>query len=371
MSFFSLIVKNLIRQPVRAGLTMFGIAIGITTVVALGVITEGVKEAAGQILRVGGADFIVAQEGTADLSFSNVSEDEWQQVDELPGIEWTSGALVDIERVAGNPFFVLLGVRADALAISPPPIVDGRLLAEGATDEIMLGTKAASDLEAGIGDSVEIAGRSFTVVGLYETGDTWLDGGAEAPLVTVQEMTRRPGQVTMVYVKTEAGADVESVRDTIEETLPQLVTVADVSEYSEVDQGIQVIDAATIAISALAVIIGAIGVMNTMIMSVFERTREIGILRAVGWTGRRILQMVLSESLLLCLIAALLGSLLGILAVQAVTQISTVQNFLEPKYTLEVFLRAFFVAVAVAVIGAIYPAIRAVRLTPMEALRYE
>lgn len=86
---------------------MIGIAVGITTVVELGVITEGVKRAAGEILRVGGADFVVAQEGAADLSFSNVSEEEWQQVDALPGVEWTSSALVDIERVEGNPFFVL------------------------------------------------------------------------------------------------------------------------------------------------------------------------------------------------------------------------------------------------------------------------
>ena len=84
MSFLALIIKNLVRQPVRAGLTMFGIAIGITTVVALGVVTEGIKESVGQILRVGGADFIVAQEGTADLTFSNVSEEEWALVDDLP-----------------------------------------------------------------------------------------------------------------------------------------------------------------------------------------------------------------------------------------------------------------------------------------------
>ena len=235
----------------------------------------------------------------------------------------------------------------------------------------MLGTEAASDLDAGLGDVIEIADRLFTVVGLYETGDRWLDSGAQAPLLAVQEITRKPGQVTMVYVKASEGANVRELRDAIEETLPQLVTIGEVSEYSEVDQGILIIDAATLAISALAVIIGAIGVMNTMIMSVFERTREFGILRAVGWRGRRIIQMVLSESLLLCVLAAVIGSGLGILAAQAVSQISAVQSLLEPKYTVTVFLRAFGVAVAVALIGAIYPAIRAVRLTPMEALRHE
>jgi putative ABC transport system permease protein len=175
----------------------------------------------------------------------------------------------------------------------------------------------------------------------------------------------------MVYVTAATGVDIQALRDQIEAELPQLVTVAEVSEFEEVDQGILIIDAATLAISALAVIIGAIGVMNTMIMSVFERTREIGILRAVGWSGRRILQMIIGESLLLCAVAMVVGSLLGVLVVIGVSQFETVKAFLEPQYSFAVFARALLVALIVALIGAIYPAVRAVRLAPMEALRHE
>jgi putative ABC transport system permease protein len=371
MAFITLILKNLARQPVRAGLTMLGIAIGITTVVALGVITEGLKASAGQILRVGGADFIVAQEGTADLSFSNVSEEDLAAVAALPDVASATGALMDIERVGSSPFFVVMGLRAEDLRANPPVLLEGRLYADDAPDEILLGSQAAGSLDLGLGDALEIAGHTFTIVGIYETGDTWLDGGSQAPLATVQQMTRRIGQVTMIYVEIREGADIDAVRAQIEDELPQLVTVAEVSEFQEVDQGILIIDAATLAISALAVIIGAIGVMNTMIMSVFERTREIGILRAVGWSGRRILQMIIGESLLLCAVAMGLGSLLGVLVVIGVSQFETVQAFLEPRYTTAVFVRGLLVAVVVALAGALYPAIRAVRLTPMEALRHE
>jgi putative ABC transport system permease protein len=142
-----------------------------------------------------------------------------------------------------------------------------------------------------------------------------------------------------------------------------------VGDYSEVDQGIQFLDAANLAISVLAVGIGAIGVMNTMIMSVFERTREIGIFRAVGWSGRRILRMIITESMLV--VAAFVGSTLGVLATRAILMIDMVSNVLEPQYSADVFIRALVVAVVVALAGAAYPAFRAVGLTPMEALRYE
>jgi putative ABC transport system permease protein len=94
-------------------------------------------------------------------------------------------------------------------------------------------------------------------------------------------------------------------------------------------------------------------------------------LRAVGWSGRRILRMIISESLFLCMIAAAVGSALGVLATRAILLFDTVKNLLEPQYTVEIFARALVVAVAVALAGALYPAFRAARMTPMEALRYE
>jgi putative ABC transport system permease protein len=177
--------------------------------------------------------------------------------------------------------------------------------------------------------------------------------------------------VTAVFIEVRPGESPEAVAASIEEQSDRVATILDVGDYGEVDQGVQLLDAANVAISVLAVGIGAIGVMNTMVMSVFERTREIGILRAVGWSGRRILRMIIIESVFLCLIAAVVGAALGVLATRAILLIDIVSNFLEPQYDLNVFIRAFAIAIGVALVGAIYPAIRAVRLTPIEALRYE
>jgi putative ABC transport system permease protein len=245
------------------------------------------------------------------------------------------------------------------------------LIAVDATDELMLGSAASDRLDARVGDSVEIDQREFKVVGVYKAANVWEDAGAIAPLATVQELAGRPGLVTLVYVWAQDGTDPDALAASIREAMPLLTTVADTDDYGEVDQGIEIIDAVYLAISALAVGIGAIGVMNTMVMSVFERTREIGILRAVGWADNRVVRLIVGESLVLCIVAAAVGSIMGVAASRLVLLIPAVESLIEPAYDPQVFLRGFGVAVVVALIGAIYPAIRAIRLQPMDALRHE
>jgi putative ABC transport system permease protein len=271
--------------------------------------------------------------------------------------------------VESNPYFITIGMRPEDIAEVDPGLREGRY--PEAADEIALGSRAASDQDAAVGDVLTIDRRPLTIVGIYDADNLWEDAGAYAPLATVQEIARKPDVVTMVYVAAMDGVEPDALAAAIKERFPSLTTVSSVSEYSEVDQGIEIMDALNLAISALAVGIGAIGVMNTMIMSVFERTREIGILRAVGWRGSRILRMVIGESIFLCLIAAGVGSLLGVLASRLVLMIPAVRSLLEPQYSADVFMRALIVAVLVALVGATYPAVRAVRLPPMEALRHE
>jgi putative ABC transport system permease protein len=371
MPFFMLIFRNLLRQRIRTLLTALGISLGITTVVALGVVTHSFKATAEDILHAGGADFAIGQSGSADLSFSTLTEEQLEEVAAYSEVDHAIGVLMAYSQLGSNPFFVQLGIEPADLEHFEVPLVEGRLLAPGATNEILLGQEGASQLGKGLGDIVELRDRQFTVVGIYRTGNVWEDGGAMLPLAAVQEYERKDGLFTLIYVRVGPGTDLDELTARIEEDHPEMATLRTVSDYGDVDQGFQMMDAANLAISFLAVFIGGIGVMNTMVMSVMERTREFGILRAVGWRQRRVLQMVLGESILLCLIGALIGSILAVIFTRAILIFPVVRSFLEPEYTLDVFIRGLVVGVAVALLGALYPAIRAVRLSPIQAIRYE
>lgn len=370
MTFAALVLKNLMRQRVRALLTLLGISIGITTVVALGAITAGLKETANAFIRSEGADFIVAQEGAADLSFSKLSEDVVGEVEGVDGVEAARPVVMHVAKAGSNPYFFLLGVPPADLRATGIELVEGTALT-GAPDEIVLGEEAASSLGAAVGETVTVAKREFEVVGIFRSDVAWLSGGAYAGLKEVQEIAKTPDTVSLVYVTAADGTDSGELATRMEYDVEGVVTISNADEYSKVDQGFVMLDAADTAISVLAILIGAIGVMNTMIMSVFERTREIGVLRAVGWSGNRVLRMIMTESVALCIVAAAFGSLIGVGVSRLVTRIPSVGQFIVPAYPATVFVTATVIALVVGLVGAAYPAIRATRLTPMEALRYE
>jgi putative ABC transport system permease protein len=133
----------------------------------------------------------------------------------------------------------------------------------------------------------------------------------------------------------------------------------------------QVLQEMVTQISLLALFIGGLGMLNTMLMSVLERTREIGVLRALGWRKRQVLGMILQESLVLGVVGGICGILLGLGLGGLMRLAQGTLGSIEPAYTPQIFVQAVIVALVAGAVGGLYPAWRATRLRPVEALRYE
>jgi putative ABC transport system permease protein len=217
-----------------------------------------------------------------------------------------------------------------------------------------------------------VATTAFEVSGVFRTGNRWLDGSGFVALRQAQAIAARPGLVTLVYVRAEPPGTGLPLGARIREEFPHLTTISNLREFSEVDQGLRVLNSVNLAVIVLAVAGASLGVMNTLARSVFERTHEIGILRAIGWRRRRVFAMVSGEALLLCLLGALIGSLAAIAATELLERASeSVSSLVGPRYSASLFARGATMAIVVSLLGASYPAWRAVRLQPIDAIRSE
>ena len=217
-----------------------------------------------------------------------------------------------VELNSSNPFFLEIGIPPDQLSNFGVQVVDGQPFTADATDEIMLGYRAASNLNKIVGDTITVDSVTYRIVGIFSTGQVFGDEASMLPLSKLQTEERKPGEVTLIFVTVKSGTDIAALRAQIEHDSPGLATVQSVSEFGRVDRNLSLISAANVGVSVLALFMGAVGVMNTTLMSVFERTREFGVLRAVGWSRGRLVVMVMAEALLIALAGAMVGTALGL-----------------------------------------------------------
>ena len=164
----------------------------------------------------------------------------------------------------------------------------------------------------------------------------------------------------------QAGA----VRDAINRRFPEARASLS-SEFAENTDDMANAEAMFAAISLLALIVGGIVVANTLLMSVHERTREIGTLRALGWAKGRILSQIVQESLLLCILSAIVGSIMGVLLLVLAARAPGLSGLISARWDAQIFIRAIVLTLVVGLVASAYPAWRASRLQPVEALRYE
>jgi putative ABC transport system permease protein len=356
MTWPALIWKNLLRRPARTVFTAVGVGLGVGLIVALLSITSGVHRTADDLTHVGRADFGLYQSDVTDFTRSLLPESMAGKVASDPGVA----------AVAKVKLLIVDGLLVFGLA--PSEFAYQRLVVTaGKRGEAMAGDHSRKHL----GEIIRLGNRSFRIAGIYHSGDRFEDLGVVLPLAAVEALARRPGEVTSIGVNVKLGQNVKQVAARLQARYPGITAITEPGQAIKVDTSSRLIIATGWIVSILALIVGGIGVTNTMAMSVFERTHEIGVLRAVGWPVRRIAAMIVAEAVGICLIALGVGCALGVVAAQVFVAHSALEGLITPNYTASTFAWGLAFALGVGVIGALYPTWRAVSLSPIEALRHE
>ena len=368
LTLFGYVLKNLARQKLRTLLAATGVMLGVWLVVVFSAVSAGAMRMAEDMLTEFGEDFHCYKAGVADPFLSTLNESEVRELLRgSPDVADTSSVLMWFATLPGARFIFLVGLSDEEFALKS--LTEERFRGR---ESILLGKRLAERLELSVGDSLEIEGFAYEIAGTFVTGKPLYDNAAVLPLVTMQERFRGEADVAnFLAVKVADGADPAEVADAVEKANPGISVVRTLEDLSKVDQGLERMQMWSLVISVVATIIGLLFVMLAMVMVVFERVREVGILRAVGWTQGRIVLIVLIEAMLLSIVGVTVGIPTGLLGVELISWLTDLGTFIEPEYELTLYLKALMVALLAAGIGGIYPAWRAARLRPVEAIRHE
>jgi putative ABC transport system permease protein len=364
----AMIWTNLMRRRARTLFTAVGVALGVGLIVALLSISSGVQATVNNIIHLGGADFGLFQGQTNELTSSLLPDRLATEVAADPGVKEAARIKLFVTNVNGQNGQLVFGM-------DPSEFPERRFVITRGTaahdNQVLLGDAAASSLHLGPGDPITIDGRTLQVAGVYHSGNSFEDGGVVAPLMLVQRWSGRPGEFTTIAVTVRPGASPSQVATRLQRRYPGLVAVTNPGQAIQADTTSRLLISAGWVFSVVALLVGGIGVTNTMAMSVMERSQEIGVLRAVGWPARRVAEVILGEAVAICMMALGIGLLLGWIAAQVLVARGALSDLVSPVFGPSVFAWGLAFSLGVGLLGAIYPVMRAVRLNPIEALRRE
>lgn len=364
--------ENALRNPRRTGATASALMIGLAVVSAVGVLASSLSAT---------QDKIVDEQFTSDFlvqtptfqGFPAQFGDRMEKVDGVSLVSRQQGTPVSVE-VDGKPDqSFAVGVDQGFFEVYKLTMVEGTEAISG--HQTLLSEGRAADLDAKPGDTLDVqfpGGRTIPleVQGIFE--DTPTTGGMTVPLSVLRDAGLKRADST-VSIMVADGADRALVKRDLEDVVKDLpiLAVQDKEEFKDLISGqVNQLLYVIYGLLALAVIIAVIGIVNTLGLSVLERTREIGLLRAVGLSRRRLRTMITLESVAIALLGAVLGMVLG-LVIGVVLRQSLKDDLTELSLPLGSLLVFLVVAVIFGVLAAIVPAVRASRMKVLEAIATE
>ncbi|MDY6776743.1 MAG: ABC transporter permease [Candidatus Nanohaloarchaea archaeon] len=395
-----LAVRNILNRKRRSWLTVVGIFIGIAAVVALISLGQGLDQAITQEFRDIGADKVFVQPGagagsTTQFVQSSVTFDrsDLRAIRRARGVAAAEGAMMRAAQVdyrGESAFATVIGLPAGSQLLEESfsfTVERGRMIRGTDRSGVVIGSRMAESTfeeDIGVRRKISFRGEEFRVVGVLEpTGDPAMDSGVIMPYSRAKEVFNTGTVYDYVVARQQEGFRAEKVKENVERSLRQErglekgnedFTVSTPQDILSSFQSILgIVQAIVVGIASISLLVGGVGIMNTMYTAVKERTREIGVMKAVGAEDRQILTLFLLESGMIGLLGGLVGVIFGIGIskgfVIAARRYSALP--LQASVSVELLVGALLFAFLVGAVSGTFPARNAARLDPADALRYE
>ena len=380
---FKYVLRNMWRRRARTFLTVFGIVVGIFALTVLGALSarlnQQVKGAetwfTSKISVVpGGSSLFGGSDGYLELS-------KVDEIEAVPGVKSAVagfGLLLSGESSGFGAPELIVGAdlsKADDL-LNLLEIDEGRILQEGDEGVVVLGSTLAEKFEAGVGDTVELRGEEFEVVGIYEPTLSAPDSFAFVSYDDALNLFRAINPYFQVEdiaatidVIPEDGVDANELAALIEESVDGIKVISPEEAKKQISQFSLIFNAILLGIGFIALVVGGLSIINTMIMSVSERTQEIGLKKAIGAETGSVLSEYLLESALIGFFGGLIGMLLGILTVYLLNNATASSQVTVFTTTTTVIVGPVVFATVLGTAAGLFPALRAARLKPIDALK--
>ncbi len=399
--YFRFALSNIKRNEVRSLLTLAGIVIGIAAVVSLISLGQGLQEAVNEQFELMGTNTIMVMSGSGLTGMAGaatpLTQSDLEVIRKVKGVDLAGGFISKIAKIEFNDEIKYSWVSGFPQDESRRIIEDmggysiekGRDLKEADKYKTVVGCMLANadvfEKEVNIGDKVKIEGQTFKVVGSYEPiGNPDDDSALGIPLETAREVFDEPDELMVIMARSKDGYTTDDVAEDIKEKLrkdrgqkegEEDFTVQ-TSEQLKETAGVvlDVINYVLIGIAAISLLVGGVGIMNTMYTSVLERTREIGVMKAIGAKDSDIMVVFLIESGILGLVGGIIGCSIGIGLSKSVEILATEElntTLLTAYIAPEFIIGALMFSFIVGCISGILPARQASQLKPVDALRYE
>jgi len=373
LSFAGFAWKNLWRRRLRTFLTLGGIAMAIGAFVALVGFSRSFEREWLRLYSSSGTDIAVV-----DKSFLNTSVDEslLGKLLAVPVVAQANPMIFNMIDLTPDVNALVFGWRADSYEFESLTFLSGRRFQDG-KPEVILGDVLARTMNKKVGDPLTIQGSSFTVVGIYHGGTALEAGAVLMPMDQLQQLSSLQGKISGFHVRLRPapagespGAYLKRAQTEIEAALPGLNAQL-ATDRATNNQFVSLAHAVAWGTSSIALMMGVLGIANTMAMSVFERTREIGILRALGWKSWSVLLLIQMEAVVLGIVGGVFGIGVGLGALQLLSTFPQTASVVSASVSSMHLLEALGIAILSGLVAGALPAWRGAHLSPVEALRHD